>query len=486
MYSKTLTRLSLCFLVGSSLFLTAPISIAASNSSSKEVKQKVNSLPAPVLRAMHKQKVLAKNISVSVDPVDGNGLKLNFNDKIPRTPASIEKIVVSALALDILGPARVWKTQALSEAEIENGALKGDLYLMGKGDPTFTAERFWLLLDNLRARGIKDIQGDVYIDRSFFKLPKHNPFSFDGEGNRPYNLGADATLINYRSQIIQIRPDKEKGVAYLYPSPRINGVHIPESIPLSQEPCGKWRKQIQPDFSNPKAPKFLGKFPLRCGKKDFIYTSMTENAYAETVFKSFWRQAGGKWNGKLKTGKAPEESIELAVNYSLPLSQILHYLNKYSNNQIARQLFLTVGKTEKGESKTLSKSRTRVETLKKELNIAGNELYVDNGSGLSRNSKMSTRAGNAILLSMWDSPNMAEFMASLPISGVDGTMRKRKVATGYAHIKTGYIANTRSIAGFVRGKSGKFYAVTAIVNGPEALGSLPVLDAVINWIYQQG
>lgn len=115
-----------------------------------------------------KQKVSAKNISVSVDPVDGNGLKLNYNDKIPRTPASVEKIVVSALALNVLGPAKAWRTQALSEAEIDNGVLKGDLYLVGNGDPTFTAERFWLLLDNLRARGVKDIQGDVYIDRFFF------------------------------------------------------------------------------------------------------------------------------------------------------------------------------------------------------------------------------------------------------------------------------------------------------------------------------
>ena len=165
-----------------------------------------------------------------------------------------------------------------------------------------TIERFWLLVDNLRARGVKEIKGNIIADRSHFDVAPHDPFAFDGEGNRPYNLGPDALMVNSRSFFIKIRPDKEAGVAYLYPEPRIAGVKLPESIPLSKEGCGAWRKQINPDFSNPLKPAFKGKFPLKCGPKDYFYTSLSADQYLQVVFADMWKKAGGTWKGKVVQG----------------------------------------------------------------------------------------------------------------------------------------------------------------------------------------
>ena len=445
------------------------------------------SLPAPIQKALNSCKVPKSDFSLSVIPLSDKGTTLKFNGSTPRVPASSAKVITSAAALQLLGPAKVWTTRFVSSEEPDKkGVLNEDLYLVGHGAPSLTIERFWLLVDNLRARGVKEIKGNIIADRSHFDVTPIDPFAFDGEGNRPYNLGPDALMVNSRSFFIRIRPDKEAGVAYLYPEPRIAGVKLPESIPLSKEGCGAWRKQINPDFSNPLKPAFKGKFPLKCGPKDYFYTSLSADQYLQVVFADMWKKAGGSWKGKVVQGKLPEDSEDykvLASSYSEPLTKLVYNMNKYSDNIIARQLFLALAKTQKDEPKNLEGARAAVYEWAASLKIPASSLKIDNGSGLSRTTSVSTDAFVTVLKHMWNSPQMPEFVSSLPISGVDGTMRKRHVAQGSAHVKTGYIQNVRSIAGYVQTKSGERYAVAAIVNGPSAINSIPVMDAVISWVY---
>lgn len=463
------------------------ISLAAAASAAPTKKS--DSLPPPIQRALTKCKVPPKDFSLSIVPLTTADGAVKFNASVPRVPASSAKVITSAAALQLLGPAKVWTTRFVAaEKPDANGVLKGDIYLVGRGAPSFTIERFWLLVDNLRASGIKEIKGNLIADRSYFNTPEVNPFSFDGEGNRPYNLGPDALMVNSRSFFIKIRPDKEKGVANLFPEPRIEGVKIPETIPLSKEGCGAWRKQIDPDFSNPAKPTFKGKFPVKCGAKDYFYTSLSPNDYLQVVFADMWKKAGGTWTGKVVNGKLPEDTKDFAVlasSYSEPLTKLVYNMNKYSDNIIARQLFLALGKTEKGEPKTLQAARASLYEWTASLKIPSESLKVDNGSGLSRTTNVTADAFTTILKHMWKSPRMPEFVSSLPISGEDGTMKKRNVAKSYAHVKTGYIQNVRSIAGYVQTKDGNRYAVAAIVNGPSAMGSVPVMDAVISWIYSR-
>ena len=445
------------------------------------------SLPAPIQKALNSCKVPKGDFSLSVIPLTDKGTVLKFNSAAPRVPASSAKVITSAAALQLLGPAKVWTTRFISAEEPDkNGVLSGDLYLVGHGAPSMTIERFWLLVDNLRARGVKEIKGNIIADRSHFDVAPHDPFAFDGEGNRPYNLGPDALMVNSRSFFIKIRPDKEAGVAYLYPEPRIAGVKLPESIPLSKEGCGAWSNQINPDFWNSFIRAFYGSFPLKCGPKDYFYTSLSADQYLQVVFADMWKKAGGTWKGKVVQGKLPDDSDDykvLASSYSEPLTKLVYNMNKYSDNIIARQLFLALAKTQKDEPKNLEGARAAVYEWAASLKIPPSSLKIDNGSGLSRTTAISTDAFVTVLKHMWNAPQMPEFVSSLPISGVDGTMRKRHVAQGSAHVKTGYIQNVRSIAGYVQTKSGERYAVAAIVNGPSAVNSIPVMDAVISWVY---
>ncbi len=443
-------------------------------------------LPTSIQKVLKKSRVDTNDFSLSVKPLNGKGINLKFNERIPRTPASVEKVITSALALEILSPAKVWTTKFVTKEAPLNGVLENDLYLVGQGDPSLTIERFWLLVNKLRSRGIEELNGSLVLDRSLFNTPYHDPFAFDGKGYRTYNLGPDALLLNYRSHTIYFEPNEEKGVAYLYAEPQFQHIEIPKSVPLAKGRCQNWIEQLAPDYSIYNRPIFRGTYPNQCGKKYFIYTAFNPNDYIGNIFRSLWEQSGGKWNGTIKEGVTPQEVETLAFHDSIPLSQLLYGMNKYSNNLIARNVFLTLGIDENNPIGTLELSRKKVSEWRQKLAIPTKELYVDNGSGLSRDSKLSTRATVRILEEMWHSPYVAEYISSLPISGIDGTMKKRKVATGYAHIKTGYIENVRSIAGYIKGASGRYYAVSAIINSAYAIDSMPVMDAVITWIYKHG
>lgn len=337
-----------------------------------------SALPPSVVKLMKKFKVNSNDLSVSLVPLQTEGKRIAYNATTPRIPASVEKIVTSAAALELLGPSKVWSTAIVSKTEPVDGVFDGDIYLIGRGDPSLNVERFWLLLDNLKGRGINEIKGNLVVDRSFFNIPPHDPFAFDGDGNRPYNQGADAMLLNMKSLIIKFRPDRSKNVAYLFPEPNLKSIRLPATIPLSKGPCGGWRYTIKPDFSNPYAPKFHGTFPASCGYKDYVYTSLNANQLIEALFTDIWKQLGGKWKGKVVEGVFPvSKAMVQAVEESN--SEEAQPENSNSNtdakpqskseeqadNSAEKNSDTTESKEVKEDSKENSAKETKDETAKK-------------------------------------------------------------------------------------------------------------------------
>jgi D-alanyl-D-alanine carboxypeptidase/D-alanyl-D-alanine-endopeptidase (penicillin-binding protein 4) len=436
-------------------------------------------VPPAIQKALKQTGVNPADFSFEILPLEEKATSAGLNESVARRPASVMKIVTAASALDLLSPAKTWTTRLYTDGEVKNGVLNGNLYLVGTGDPSLDIGRIWLLVENMKARGVRSFKGTLYVDRSSFEVPEVDPFAFDGEGNRPYNLGPDAAMLNYRAFVIEFRIDENGRSARLYHEPNLSGIKLQESVPVKPGSCEGWRKTIQPDFSNPYAPRFKGYLPKQCGNKNLLYTALSANDYVKLVFSDLMRRDGGSWNAEVKDGTLPEGARLLADTYSEPLQKILYNMNKYSNNLIARQVFLALGETEKHEPKTLEKSRSAVTGWMQAIGAADKDFYIDNGSGLSRRSKITASALNRVVRHMWNSPMMPEFISTLPISGLDGTMKKRKVASGYAHIKTGYLNDARSICGVVQAKSGRRFAVSAIVNGKDAAKSLPLLNAVI-------
>src|SRR5207344_439583 len=162
--------------------------------------------------------------------------------------------------LDLLGPNFTWMTPVYFDGPVRQGVLQGNLVIRGQGDPKLVVERLWLLLRRVRALGVHTIQGDIVLDRSAFQLPVHDPAAFDGEPLRPYNASPDALLINFKSAVMTLVPDRQAQRAQLSFEPSLAGVAMQQTVPLSNGDCGDWRTNLRADFSDPARIRFGGSY----------------------------------------------------------------------------------------------------------------------------------------------------------------------------------------------------------------------------------
>lgn len=449
-------------------------------------------LPPAVAAALKSANVPASAVGISVVPLPGAGtgtpLALAVNETVPMNPASTMKLVTTLAGLEILGPQFAWRTEALSAAPLIDGVLSGDLALRGSGDPRFVVEHLWLLVQRLRALGVREIRGDLLLDRSAFESIAHDAGAFDGEILRPYNTGPDALLLNYKSVSFTFVPDAAGQQARVVALPPIAGMTAPAPVRAAEGACGDWRARLGGDFSDPLRPQFRGVFPLSCGERTWHVSLLAPTAYFDAAFRALWTGSGGSWRGKARDSaldKLPDARV-LAQHESESLAEVIRHINKFSNNVMARQLFLTIGAEVSRQPATTARAQRAIGDWLLGRGLERQEFVLENGAGLSRIERL-TPAGLARLLSgAYASPLMPEFMSSLPLSGVDGTMRKRSGAAGAAHVKTGLLSDARAVAGYVLAASGRRYVVVAIVNHPQAGATQGALDDLLNWVYVNG
>lgn len=443
-------------------------------------------LPESFARALHAAGIPAGATSVVVMPLDGPGLEVALNREVPRNPASTMKLLTTYAALRTLGPAYVWHTDALLLGSRDGATLRGDLALRGGGDPALVVEQFWLLVQQLRGLGLRDLRGDLVLDRSAFRLPPHDTAAFDGDALRSYNVGPDALLVNYSSIAYRFVPDIASNTVRVALLPPIAGSGAPQNLRAAAGACGDWRGKLRADFSRPLAPVFRGAFPLECGERNWNLAPLAPDAYIGAVFRALWEGSGGSWSGRVREGLAPAGAPLLATHESKPLAEVVRDINKFSNNVMAQHLFLTFGAERAGWPASFERSRDAMRAWLAEAGLAMLELVLENGAGLSRIERVSAGSLARLLADAWRSPVMPELMASLPFVGVDGTAAKRKGAVGAAHVKTGLLEDVRAVAGYVLAASGRRYVVVGIVNHERAGGARGALDALLEWVQRAG
>ena len=447
-----------------------------------------DAMPDAVAQALRAAGVPSDSAAIVVQDVSAAFPLLAVNPSTPMNPASTMKLVTTYAGLELLGPAYRWRTEAYLSGPLHEGVLQGDLVLKGYGDPKLTLEAFWLLLRSLRARGLRDIRGDLLLDRSYFATSQHDPSRFDGEGLRPYNVGSDALLLNFKSIRFVFSTDAQQAAPRVTAEPRI--VEVISELRFAEGACGDWRARLKADFRTQSAPLravFTGGYPTACGERDWRVALLTPNAYAEGVFRLLWGELGGTITGTARDGAPLAQSKPFVFIESPALAEVVRDINKYSNNVMARQLYLTLAAQRSGAPGTEQNGQgaTKVWLAKKGLDFP--ELVMENGAGLSRTERISALSLTTLLVAAFRSAVMPELAASLPLVAVDGTMRRRMKSAaiaGQAHIKTGTLADARAIAGFVLDRSGRRHAVTMIVNHPNAAQTQAAQDALLNWIYE--
>ena len=447
------------------------------------------SLPAEVDAALSRAKIPRDAVSLLVVDTDRNNPvppRLCHLANVPRNPASVMKLVTTYAALDLLGPAFQWTTPVYLDGTFSNGVLRGNVYIKGQGDPQLVLERLWLLLRRLQGLGVNQIDGDIVLDHSAFTLPDRDPARFDGEPLRPYNASADALLINYKSLLITIRPDLAGQRAVVQYDPPLFGVQTQTSVPLTAGACGDYRAQLKADFSNPLQIRLLGGYPASCGEKVWPVAYADPDSFAARTVQGLWLSMGGKLNGSVHSGKVPDALASqppTLESSSAPLAEVIRDINKYSNNVMAKQLFLTLGLSAPENAGTYDGARSVLQTWWQER-IGGVAPLVENGAGLSRQDRISAQSLARLLRTAYDSPLMSELMSSLPINGVDGTLKRHKSQIpGSAHLKSGTLTGVTARAGYVEGSSGKRYVLVALINHTNANteAASNVLQALIDW-----
>ena len=449
------------------------------------------SLPVPVAQALAQAGIPESAVSVYVQETDGERPMVSYAADRPLNPASTIKLVTTYAALDLLGPAYTWNTEVYASGALQRDVLDGNLILKGYGDPKLTLENFWLLLRGVRARGVREIRGDLVLDRSYFARDDYDPARFDGEPTRPYNTPPDALLVNYKAITVQFIPDPDARRVRLMIEPPLPAVQVVNTLVLSDAPCGDWLARLKIDTQGNGTGARLtlsGTYPRDCGERTRSFSLLAHPAYVNALFGALWKELGGTYTGAVRDEAVDPSARLIATAKSPSLSEVVRDINKYSNNVMARQLFLTLGGTAGGAPATLEKARDALKAWLAQKDLAAPELVLENGSGLSRIERISARTMARLLLDAYRSPVMPELMASLPLVAVDGTMRKRlgnAGVAGRAHIKTGTLTGVRAIAGYVLDARNRRNVVVFMVNHPNAAAAQGAQDALIKWTYDQ-
>ncbi|HRP22532.1 D-alanyl-D-alanine carboxypeptidase/D-alanyl-D-alanine-endopeptidase [Thauera sp.] len=449
-------------------------------------------LPPALQLALDTARIPTEAVSVWVQAVDAVQPTLALNADRPMNPASVMKLVTAFAALERLGPAHSWRTQVAASGMLQHGVLHGDLYLVGGADPVLGYDRMWKLLRRLRALGIERIEGDIVLDASALQLPPHDPDAFDGRGLRPYNSGPHGLLMHYNTLLLGLYPGKAANEPVtLAAEPPLAGVVIDNRILTSNAPCGTWYSDLQASIEGGRRLVLSGSLPAACGPRTWSAAPLPPAEFGIALVAGLWSEVGGRLSGAVREGRLPASGTEILFgDDSPPLADVVRDMNKWSSNVIARQLLATLG--------ALSPARTQdtphmvaggARVAAEQLAAAGIDtqgLVIDNGSGLSRIERIRADSLGQLLLAVWRRPWMPEYLAALPVAGLDGTARRRLAdspATGQAHIKTGTLNGVRAIGGYLLDRHGRRHAVVMMVNHPEAHNSAAAQDALLEWVW---
>jgi D-alanyl-D-alanine carboxypeptidase/D-alanyl-D-alanine-endopeptidase (penicillin-binding protein 4) len=450
-------------------------------------------LPPEVVAALGRAKVPPVALSALVQEIGSTVPDLAWRTKQPVNPASVMKLVTTYAALDLLGPAWTWSTPVWLQGSVRNpgvgGVLEGNLVIRGSGDPKLVLERLWLLLRRVRQAGVREIRGDIVLDRSAFSEAGPSPADFDGEPLRPYNAQPDALLLNYKSLLLTFTPDPARGVASVASDPALAGLTVDASVPLVAGACDNWRAALKADASDPARIRFQGSYPAACGETLWPQAYADPKSYNARLIEALWRESGGALGGSVRDGSAPETRASFEFN-SPPLADVVRDINKFSNNLMAQQLFLTLGLQFKGVGSSDAARAVLDPWLIDKLGDRAADMSLVNGSGLSRESRATADALALLLQRAWASPVMPEFISSLPISGRDGSLRRAAGlaganVAGRAHLKTGSLRDVTALAGYLLAPNGRRYVLVAIINHPNAAAARPALDALVEWALAQ-
>jgi len=449
-------------------------------------------LPATLQSSWQRTQVKLTDASIVVQEVGGGVPLVSINPDVPRNPASVMKLVTTWAGLTSLGADWRWRTALLADenADIDtHGRLAGPLYIRAGADPALTLEALWRLLRDLRLRGVTHLD-EVVVDRSLFGEIAIDPDAFDASGDRPYNASPDAMMVTWGAVRVAFWADARAQQWRAVLDPPMPGVQVTGNLTWSAGACPRSPQYwVGVSTVNGQAQVGVsGSVPGACGNFDVYRLVQSQTEHFDGLFRMLWQELGGTLTASsLRSGQVPEQAQLLVWHDSPPLAEVIRAINKYSNNVMARMLLLTLG-AQAQHGATAHSSAARVLGLLREQGIDTAHWHIANGSGLSRSARLTASGLTDLLALAWQSPLMPEFVSSLSIAGVDGTLKQRlrtEPVQGSAHLKTGTLRDAQALAGYVQASSGKRYIVVSLIHSANFDGVQQFHDALVGWVVRQ-
>lgn len=473
------------------MFASIALSIIAAAAAYADDK----ALPVAVQSIMNLRELPYDSLSIYVEDVETGDVVLRWLEGEPRNPASTIKLLTTLVSLDILGPAYRWKTEVFAHGEMDGERLDGDLLIKGYGDPFLVTERVWQLLRSIRLAGIREISGDLLIDDGYFEVRDYDPAAFDKQPLRAYNVAPNALLMNFKVVRYWFEPDHESATVKVTLDPALKNIRVRNQLDLATGRCRGYQRGITITTNEAvDEVTFSGRFPNGCKRYAMDRAALSHNAFVYGLFQYLWRQSGGKFDGGWKNLVADDvmnaDAKPILSFESLSLSDMITRVNKHSNNVMARQLLYTLSAEVKGPPGTEEGGRQVVADWLTENGLDSCLCAIENGAGLSRDARIAAADMGSLLRFAWRQPYMPEYLASMSVAGLDGTLSRRFRGTsliGTAHLKTGSMDNVAAVAGYLQTRSGRRLAVVTMQNhkdvhrGPGE----EVQEALLRWLYEQ-
>ena len=263
---------------------------------------------------------------------------------------------------------------------------------------------------------------------------------------RAYNVQPDALMLSFKSVVLTFTPDPARGIAVVSADPPLAGVRVDASVPLSGGPCEDWRDALRADLADSSQMRLSGNYSSAYGERNWAVAYVDPTSFNARALLGMWHEMGGRVSGVVRDGTAPSTAPSFEST-SPSLTKVVRDIDKFSNNVMAQQLFLTLGLTQRGSGSAEASRDVLRQWAAESFSAAADRMVIDNGSGLSRETRVSARLLTRLLLRAWAGPVMPELMSSLSVSGVDGTLKDSGVTPGRAHLKTGTLRDVSGMAG---------------------------------------
>ncbi|MFW6221618.1 MAG: D-alanyl-D-alanine carboxypeptidase/D-alanyl-D-alanine-endopeptidase, partial [Fibrobacterota bacterium] len=434
---------------------------------------------AKIQKILQSSGYAAEKVGIYIKKLGSDAPVVSFNQDKKFNPASVMKLVTGAACFDLLGRDYRFETRVYlgGEFDRDSGVVKGDLYIVGGGDPGFTAEKLWLFSQNIRHMGIKKIEGDLVFDDSFFDTVGVGPgFSLDNS-SRAYEAPVSALSASFNSVAVHVAPGARPGSpVHIEPFPRIRDIPI-ISTAKTQDASNSTPLQVRTEKVN-------GRTSI------MVYGGMSVNDMPRYIYRKVWdtwqnfgrvlwshfEESGIVLDGSMRKEMVPAPANNEGAFYvfkSDPLQTFVDAMYKYSSNFAAEMLFKTISAEKENMPGSWDRSAQLVGEWWKEQKLP-DSVNVVNGSGMGNFNRVTPMQIGALLEAVWTKKNYnLEYVNALSVAGVDGTLKSRfkySPLKGMLRAKTGTLNSygVSTLAGFVFAPGGTYVFAVFVNNGGAA------------------